>query len=126
MKPLISGLILLGVLASTNTGSANDSAKIPLNVLYLSRINDVGRTKSFADFLSQRFELCLVENRADFKSALPGDVDVVILDWPQSERRSNDGQSPVGPLKTWETPTVLLGSAGLLMAEAWNVIGDAG
>ena len=126
MKPLICGLILLGVLASPTNGSANDSAKLPLKVLYLSRSNDVARTKSFADFLSQRFELCLVEKRSDFKSALARDIDVVIIDWPQSERDSNDGRSPVGPLKTWKTPTVLLGSAGLLMAKAWNVIGDAG
>ena len=127
MNPCMSCLVLLGVLAcSTQTGAATDPEKTPLNVLYLSRNENADRTKAFVDFLSQRFKLCLVEKRDDFKSELLRDVDVVILDWSQSERRSNDGKSPVGLLEKWETPTVFLGSAGLLMANAWNVIGDAG
>jgi hypothetical protein len=97
-----------------------------LNVLYLARTNEPERTEAFSRFLSQRFRKCVVEKRIDFRSELLNDADVVVIDWSQGERVSNKAESPVGPLEEWDKPTVFLGSAGLLMAKAWNIIGDAG
>ena len=125
MRILTLGLLTLLCFTSVNRALAESTDKISLNVLYLAR-SDAKRTASFADFLSQRFEKCRVEQRDDFDASMLDGVDVVLLDWPQGERSSRDGDSPLGPLDKWSTPTVFLGSAGLLMANAWKVIGDAG
>lgn len=99
---------------------------IPLNVLYLGRTKDAERNEAFSEYLSSRFHKCVTEKRVDFQKELLEGIDVVIVDWPQSERISNKSDSPIGPLEEWDKPTVFLGSAGLLMAKAWRVIGDAG
>jgi hypothetical protein len=105
--------------------SATAVDRIPLNVLYLARNGDEDRTHAFEQLFSQRFQSCTVEQRESFRTENLDGVDVVILDWSQSERSGNP-VSPVGPLEEWSTPTVFLGSAGLLMADAWHLIGDAG
>ena len=42
------------------------------------------------------------------------------------ERDSDKYSSPLGNLDAWNTPTVLLGSAGHLIAGPWYVVGGAG
>lgn len=123
---LLLSTALLVAATSAHTGWGAETEKIPLRVLYLSRTDAADRTGAFADFLSQRFQECTVAKRAGFEGDLLRSVDVVVLDWSQGERVSNKPESPVGPLEEWDKPTVLLGSAGLLMAKAWRVIGDAG
>jgi hypothetical protein len=81
---------------------------------------------TFAQFLSEKFVSCKTAQRDDFDSELLDGMDVVLLDWSQSERGSREYESPIGPLEKWTKPTVLLGSAGLLVAKPWNVIGAAG
>ena len=125
MRMLILGLSLLVCLTSVDRASADSTDKIALKVLYLAR-EDAKRTASFADYLSQKFEHCRVAQRSDFDATMVEDIDVVLVDWPQGERNAHDGNSPLGPVEEWSTPTVFLGSAGLLMADAWGVIGDAG
>ena len=51
---------------------------------------------------------------------------VSLLDWSQDESRVGDAKSPFGKLEDWSKPTVLLGSAGLLLATQWQLIGGAG
>jgi hypothetical protein len=98
---------------------------MPLDVLYLARDRDEDRSLAFEQLLSRRFRSCRVQQREDFQPQHLDGVEVVVLDWSQSER-SGQAVSPIGPLDQWTTPTVLLGSAGLLMADAWQIIGDAG
>jgi hypothetical protein len=122
------GLILvfaLAALAIARECPAEDE-KVPLNVLYLSRQQDADRAEAFRDFLSSRFAKVLTAKREDFHASLLEGVDVVLLDWPQSERPSSDAASPLGSLEEWNSPLVLLGSAGLLQAKSWSVIGSAG
>jgi hypothetical protein len=122
------GLILALALATiANRGEclANDE-KVPLNVLYLSRQEDAGRVEAFRDFLTASFAKLTVAKRDDFQSGLLEGIDVVLLDWPQSERPSSSVPSPLGPIEKWNTPLVLLGSAGLLQSRSWSVIGSAG
>ncbi len=126
MKLLITKLLVVCLIAVVAPPSSFGSEKLPLRVLYLSRQNDESRTTSFADFLAEKFASCKTVGRDDFTSDNLDGIDVVLLDWSQSERASREYKSPIGPLEKWTTPTVLLGSAGLLIAKPWNVIGDAG
>ena len=126
MKNVGSILVLaLAALAIASDGLAEDG-KAPLNVLYLSRQQDADRAEAFRDFLSSRFAMVVTAKREDFHTGLLEGIDVVLLDWPQSERPSSDAASPLGPLETWNSPLVLLGSAGLLQAKSWSVVGSAG
>jgi len=50
----------------------------------------------------------------------------VLLDWSQSDSQLAKTPSPLGKIEEWSTPTVLLNSAGLLMAGQWQIIGGAG
>jgi len=111
--------------AATNDCRGNE-AKLPLHVLYLSRQQDAERSEAFTEFLGARFAKCVTARRDDFRPELLVDIDVVLLDWSYSERPLADAPSPLGPLEEWSTPLVLLGSAGLLQAQAWGVIGSAG
>ncbi len=99
--------------------------KIPLRVLYLAR-SDPERSKSFRELFEQHFQTAAVVRREEFVPSQASEFDVVVLDWSQSERASGQYASPLGDLENWSTPTVLLGSAGLLIAGPWNVIGGAG
>ena len=121
---LVFTTFLLGTLP-LNVRSA-EPEKLPLNVLYLGRQKEERRSEAFVEFLSSKFVRCTVAKRDDFRVELLSGVDVVLVDWPQQERPSSNYSSPVGPLENWKTPTVLLGSAGLIMAGPWSVIGGAG
>ena len=53
----------------------------------------------------------------------------VLLDWSQSDvdlAKMAEITSPLGPRDQWTKPTVLLGSAGLLLAGPWELIGSYG
>ena len=124
--PFVAVLLLGLVVAGNDCLCAADVKPIPLSVLYLARNDDAERTAAFEEFLSDRFRKCVVKPREEFTPEMIAGVDVVLFDWSQGERTSNEAQSPLGPLEEWSTPVVFLGSAGLHMAEAWQVIGDAG
>jgi len=126
MKPFMAKLFLAGLIVLAPLPSSFGAEKLPLRVLYLCRQNDDSRTASFENFLSEKFASCKTAKRDEFESKLLDGIDVVLLDLSQSERISREYESPIGPLEKWTTPTVLLGSAGLLIAKPWNVIGKAG
>ena len=60
-----------------------------------------------------------------FTAAALRDVDVVLLDWHQGGGLDRT-RSPLGAFADWRTPLVLLGSAGLNTAVAWDVFGGVG
>lgn len=126
MKPFMAKTLPVCLIVLFTLPSSFGAEKLPIRVLYLSRQNDELRTASFADFLSEKFASCKTASRIEFHDDLLDDVDVVLVDWSQSEQSSREYDSPIGPLEKWTKPTVLLGSAGLLIAKPWNIIGNAG
>jgi hypothetical protein len=98
-----------------------------LKVLYIGNPK-VERAAAFKTFLEANFAHVGVEDRLAFDFSRARNFDVVLVDWPQSESRETfpPRKSPLGPLRDWTTPTVLLGSAGLHLAIVWDVKGGFG
>lgn len=99
--------------------------KLPLRVVYLGN-QATPRATQFIDFLQTRFEQVAERKRqgVDLDSLAP--YDVVVLDWSQADDESERAVSPLGPRDEWSKPTLLLGSAGHLLATPWQTIGGAG
>jgi hypothetical protein len=117
--------LLLGSLALLALGTvtrAGEPAKSDLRVLYVGEPSSP-RGEAYAKFLAAHFRHAEAADRDGFDPGRAKAFDVVLLDWPQSER---EVKSPLGPKDSWAKPTVLLGSAGLLLAQAWEVHGAIG
>ena len=108
-----------GIAASAAAGE-----RLPLRVLYVG--DNPARSDEYASFLRSHFATVTVAKRTGFDPAAARDADVVLLDWSQSETQVTAARSPFGKCEDWSRPTVLLGSAGLLMAGQWQIIGGAG
>jgi hypothetical protein len=113
--------LLLGALAPA---VAAGDERLPLRVLYVG--SDKARAADYAAFLREHFTRVSTARRDGFDPAAARAADVVLLDWSQSDGDLKTTPSPLGRLEGWSTPTVLLGSAGLLMAGRWQLIGGAG
>jgi hypothetical protein len=98
-----------------------------LKVLYIGEPG-TARAQHFTGFVGKNVGQIEMASRKDFKPADAEGFDVVLLDWPQSNsaREERNGRSPLGERAEWSKPTVLLGSAGLNLAVAWNVRGGSG
>jgi hypothetical protein len=85
------------------------------------------RTEDFAALLRQRFADVKVEKHGVDPATLRA-RDVVVLDWKQSVEalRKGDMHCPLGEREEWTTPAVLIGSAGLMLACCWDVLGGFG
>jgi hypothetical protein len=120
--------VWLLVLLSINSGVRNAPAgqpRLPLHVLYVGKA-DSARATDFAGLLKDHFARVTVADRVGFDPTKAAGADVVLLDWSQTETRSQEAESPFGKIEEWRKPTVLLGSAGLLLAGPWQIIGGAG
>jgi hypothetical protein len=95
-----------------------------LRVLYVGNV-DTERGRSYARFLGEYFNLVGSSRRGSFDAKSASAADVVVLDWSQSDAHQ-PGWSPLGDRSRWDRPTVLLGSAGLLVAMEWKVFGGRG
>lgn len=95
-----------------------------LSVLYVG----AERTQDFLPFLRRNLSKVDTAARSSFKPADAAPYDVVLLDWPQGveTREMRKLRSPLGERTNWTKPTVLLGSAGLNLAVAWQVKGGSG
>jgi hypothetical protein len=113
--------VLFGLVGSS---AAQTSAKINLRVLYVGATT-TPRGKAYSEFLQKRFRQTEATGRNGFDPRQAASFDVVLLDWSQSERPEKP-MSPLGTKQAWDKPTVLLGSAGLLLAEAWQIHGAIG
>jgi hypothetical protein len=122
-----STLLVFGLLAAIGWGVPGMAAepRFPLRVMYLGN-EGTPRATEFIDFLRVRFEQVAAKNRADLDLESVGAYDVVLLDWSQTDTDSEKAVSPLGPRLQWSKPTVLLGSAGHLLATPWEIIGGAG
>jgi hypothetical protein len=102
-------------------------------VLYVGNA-DTDRGRSYTRFLGEKFTLVGAADRKTFDSRSAVDVDVVVLDWSQGDiefapntmRSESHLKSPLGERGRWTKPTVLLGSAGHLLAAPWKVFGGSG
>ena len=113
---------------------AQDAKKQPQRLLFLGE-PDSPRTKDFENFLAGRFASVRVADRWKWDASSLKDIDVVVLDWPQPDGISRwmlkgdktaERKSPLGARENWTMPTVLVGSAGLNTAWAWDVKGSFG
>lgn len=119
MKALMAAL--LAIIFSVNLFAAE--TLLPQHVLYIGH-----RAPEFEPFLKSHFAEVRSVSRYEFKPSQANNFDVVLLDWPQSGTTRGawlDG-SPLGKREDWSKPTVLLGSAGLNLAVAWNLKGGSG
>jgi hypothetical protein len=104
--------------------AAEATKKIDLSVLYVGNVV-TQRGKSYTAFLSKRFRRVESVERVGFDPQKAAAFDVVLLDWSQRHRQEKSAP-PLGPKAAWNKPTVLLGSARLLLAEKWEIHGAIG
>lgn len=108
---------------------------LPQRVVYVGK-PDGDRARQFVTFLKGHFAHAGFADRDHLDPAAAAAADVVVLDWSQAESRG-DGRSefpyperglksPLGPRDLWTRPTVLIGSAGHLLAACWEVQGGSG
>lgn len=127
---MLSTAILMTVvsLASPGNTESEPTRPIPLNVIYLGT-QKTPRAQAYEAFLKENFTSVRAADRDSFDLATLGKADVVLLDWSQSDvdlMQRKTLKSPLGPRENWTTPTVLLGSAGLLIAGPWRTNGSYG
>ncbi len=113
------------VLSFAVTAAAQSPARLPHRLLFVGETAHADRAREFPEFLSGRFAKVAATTHGAFTAAAAADVDVVLLDWHQGEGVDRT-RSPLGELDAWSKPLVLLGSAGLNTAIAWNVFGGVG
>jgi hypothetical protein len=118
-------LLVLAVIGLCCSGSTARGAALPLRVLYVGNSKSP-RAADYETFLKKHFKQASVADRERFDPATAKAADVVLLDWSQSETDIRKAKSPFGKVEDWHKPTVLLGSAGLLLAGQWQLIGGAG
>jgi hypothetical protein len=107
----------------------------PRHVIY---VGDPGtdRGRQYVEFLKARFPRAEGVKRDQFDPSAVAGADVVLLDWSQADAHPQGDyefphperrlKSPLGSRAKWARPTVLLGSAGHLMAACWQVHGGMG
>lgn len=118
--------LFLGALAALSVQrSAPAQGLIPLKVLYVGEAPTSARATQFTRFLQNRVSAAQGISRTEFQPARAGAFDVVLLDWPQSAKDLGKNP-PLGERAAWTKPTVLLGSAGLNLAIAWQIRGGSG
>lgn len=115
-------LTMVSVLPSTATA---DEALLPLRVLYIGN-SKTPRAGDFDRFFKQHFVRVVMADREGFNPDAAREADVVVFDWSQSDGDLRKASVPLGRLEEWSKPTVLLNSAGLLVAGHWQLIGGAG
>ena len=118
--------LFLGALAALSVQrSAPPQGLIPLKVLYVGEAPTSARATQFTGFLQKRVSAVQAVSRTEFQPAQAAAFDVVLLDWPQSAKDLGKNP-PLGQRAAWTKPTVLLGSAGLNLAVAWQIRGGSG
>jgi hypothetical protein len=104
---------------------AQAPAPSPLRLLFVGETARAARAGEFTRFLEPRFAKVTTTTHEGFTPAMAAGADVVLLDWHQGGDVDRT-KSPLGEFEAWHKPLVLLGSAGLNTAMAWNVLGSVG
>src|SRR4051794_29193865 len=124
MKPIALAGVVLSLLCLSNSRAIELDK---LQVLYVGEPPSSTRAKAVTGFLQKNVGRTEAVARQGFKQAQAEGFDVVVLDWPQSDKTELERQqgSPLGARASWAKPTVFLGSAGLNMAIVWKVRGGS-
>ncbi len=122
MRTLLGAAVIASALAGA---LAAQSARFALDVVYVGT-PDSDRGRAFESFLRERFASVRVADRTAWDPSTVGEASVVVLDWPQDIKDMPPKHCPLGRFDAWSTPTVLIGSAGLMLAVAWDVRGGMG
>jgi hypothetical protein len=104
--------------------AAQAPERLPQRLLFVGEVKHAARAREFTDFLTQRFAKVTATTHEAFAPAMAEGVEVVLLDWHQGG--DDRSKSPLGEFESWHVPLVLLGSAGLNTAIAWDVFGGVG
>ena len=123
MKNKLSFLVI-ALLVAMSFGSAAAAKELAeMRILFLGE-----RSAVFSEFLKSKVARIETRSHVGFNVADAEAFDVVLLDWPQSaeNREMRKLTSPLGKRDGWTKPTVLLGSAGLNLAVAWQMKGGVG
>ena len=129
LASVIATLVTVGS-ALQHSHAAEPIAAAPQRILLVGKAGQ--RADDFTSFLQKHFQKVEFAARPKFDPKTARDFDVVLLDWSQDELDHSVGdpfeklESALGPRDQWSTPTVLLGSAGLLQSGQWDIIGGAG
>jgi hypothetical protein len=118
--PLLSAVALSG---AALLAQAHD--KLPQKLLFVGETAHAERAREFTGFLARHFASVVATTHEAFTPAAAAAADVVLLDWHQDGSKGR-GPSPLGAFEDWSKPLVLLGSAGMDTAVAWNVFGGVG
>jgi hypothetical protein len=130
MRP---GLLLCAALVAAGA-APQEQKKHKLRVLVLAE-PDTARGKDLQAFFAARFAAARAADRWTWDRAVLAETDLVVVDWPQSDGISRwmlkgdktaERACPLGARAEWTKPTLLLGSAGLNLAWAWDVKGAFG
>ena len=109
-----------------------------LRVIYLTDESRPGRTAAFTSWVKPLVKSLTVVSYSPTRTPTVAELagDVVLLDWDQAALHTDSNlpwdeqaaryPNPLGTRAEWATPTVLLGSAGLLISYSWSVVGDRG
>lgn len=118
--------------ALSATAAPPDDSWQPRRILFIGDPQKQ-RAQVFAEFLRKHFEHVDVAARDGFNPLSARTADVVVLDWPQTELAiDSPGETrpalvcPLGSREHWSRPTVLLGSAGLVLSTQWKTKGGWG
>jgi hypothetical protein len=134
MRP--SGPILPALAAAVLiTPAVAAEPAIPLRVTYVGKPG-TERAQQYLALLKGRFAHAEAADRDHLDRAAVAAADVVVLDWSQADAQEGGRfefpyperalRSPLGRRGDWDRPTVLLGSAGHLLAACWEVHGGSG
>jgi len=145
MRPctILLAVMSLGLLLPLTARSLGAAELNTLAVVVVSDAPGTGRGEAFADWLRPLVASVRIVHYRPSEILAPAQLagDVVLLDWDPSGLLDDGAAArdsaawvalaahatmPLGARSTWHTPTVLLGAAGLLAAEAWQVAGAAG
>lgn len=131
MRSVLTAVLLAG-LAPAPGAAQKLASQRHLRVTFVGNLESP-RGVSFLRFLELHFEHARGIQRSTCTPADVAGSDVMILDWPQQEGvsqwirdKSKKPVTPFGERSAWATPTVLVGSAGLNLAAAWEVKGGFG
>ena len=105
--------------------AAQAPERLPQRLLFVGEAKHAARVKEFTDFLTTHFAKVTATTHGEYQPAMAEGADVVLLDWHQGQDVDRS-KSPLGAFESWRVPLVLLGSAGLNTAVAWDVFGGAG
>lgn len=130
--PLLVSVLVGLAAAATPCGAQGTDVRLPLTVAFVGEV-DSARARDFRAYLERFCQKVRSVERSTCVPARLADVDVVILDWPQKDGimawatdRDAPRTCPLGKRADWKVPTVLVGSAGLSLATAWDLKGGFG